>query len=245
MAKDDDESKRNSDGLTEEERTTLEELERESDALVEQGYDIQVEEGESNALAEGIQVVDSLDQKKDTPGGLSESIMRKYVERGQGLIRDAGSQTLDPATRRKVAPILGRDPGDVRIHTGEKAQQVADALGARAFALGSSDVYFGKGEYTPNTAEGLGVLVHELTHTMDAQVGAALSSSADTAEYSEAEARAEAKEADAVRAAMEGGPEAAAAETQSIDSGRLAKAVVEELNKGDGKLSRRTGRSGL
>ena len=246
MAKDEkDPGKRNPDGMTDEERKTLEELEREAQLLADEGYDIQVEEGTDASLAQGVQVVDALDQKKDTPGGLSESIMRKYVERGQGLIRDTGSQTLDPSTRRRVAPILGGDPGDVRIHTGEKAQQVADALGARAFALGSSDVYFGKGEYTPNTAEGLGVLVHELTHTMDNQVGAALSSNVDGAESSEAEARAEAKEAEAMRSAREGAEEAESAGAESVDHGRLAKAVVDEMNRADAKIGRRSGRSGL
>lgn len=53
---------------------------------------------------------------------------------------------------------------EVRIHRGLKAQEAADALGARAFAIGDADIYFGRGEFDPSSRSGRAVLAHELAH---------------------------------------------------------------------------------
>lgn len=55
--------------------------------------------------------------------------------------------------------------GPVRIHTDERAQRSAAQLGARAFTIGA-DVYFGRDEYRPHTAEGRELLAHELAHVI-------------------------------------------------------------------------------
>ena len=234
---------REEDGLTDEERKTLEELEREAKALADQGYAIDVTD-DDDPVGRGVQIVEALDQKKDTPGGLSETITKKYVDQGHGLMRDSVTTHLDPSLRRRITPILGGDPGDVRIHTGEKAQKAADALGARAFAMGSSDVYFGRGEYAPNTAEGLGVLVHELTHTMDDNVGAALSQSGADAAGSDAEVKAEAKEAEAMQS-VQGGGESDSGSAPALDPNPriLAEEVFKVMKANERKVSSRTGGS--
>jgi hypothetical protein len=232
---------REEDGLTDEERKTLEELEREAKALEAQGYSIDVT-NEDDPVGRGVQIVGAMDDQKDTPGGLSQAIIKKYADQGRGLMRDNVSTNLDPSVRRRVAPILGGDPGDVRIHTGEKAQKAADALGARAFAMGSSDIYFGRGEYAPHTAEGMGVLVHELTHTMDEDVGAALS--AGDAAGSPAEAKAEAKEVEAMQSVQGGGEaDSGSAPSQKPDLRILAEEVVKVMKANERKVSKRTGGS--
>ena len=53
---------------------------------------------------------------------------------------------------------------DIRVHRGAKAQAAADALDARAFAVGDTDVFFGAGQYDPATAEGRAVIAHEVAH---------------------------------------------------------------------------------
>jgi hypothetical protein len=70
---------------------------------------------------------------------------------------------LTPALRGFFEPRFGRDLGDVRIHTGGRAADVASALQARAFTYGR-DIVFGAGEYAPGTLEGRRVLAHELAH---------------------------------------------------------------------------------
>ncbi|KAB2930950.1 MAG: DUF4157 domain-containing protein, partial [Leptonema illini] len=58
----------------------------------------------------------------------------------------------------------------VRVHTGAAAEEAADSIGAKAFAKGS-DIVFAKGEYNPNTAEGRGLIGHELAHVAQNATG--------------------------------------------------------------------------
>jgi hypothetical protein len=59
--------------------------------------------------------------------------------------------------------VLGYDFSRVRIHTDERAAEVAGILGARAFAY-RDDVWFGRNEFAPHTDAGLRLLSHELVH---------------------------------------------------------------------------------
>lgn len=77
-----------------------------------------------------------------------------------------GGTALDAPVRSTMEAGLGRDLGDVRVHTGAAAGKLARSLGASAFASGN-DVYFGAGEYAPDTAAGSHLLAHELAHTVD------------------------------------------------------------------------------
>ncbi|KAB2929277.1 MAG: DUF4157 domain-containing protein [Leptonema illini] len=64
----------------------------------------------------------------------------------------------------------GHDFSRVRVHTGAAAEEAADSIGAKAFAKGS-DIVFAKGEYNPNTAEGRGLIGHELAHVAQNATG--------------------------------------------------------------------------
>ena len=150
----------------------------------------------------GYKAVTRAEREKDNVGGISDSIANKYLQLGREMLNDSASTTLDQNMRAQVAEVIGQDPGNVRIHTGDMANKAAEALGAEAFALGDSDVYFGKGVYAPHTAEGLGLLVHELTHTRDNLVGAAFSTGDSQAGYSAGEMRAEINQAVAQEAAQ-------------------------------------------
>lgn len=70
---------------------------------------------------------------------------------------------LPPALRQFFEPRLGCDFGRVRVHSDGAAAQAADALGARAFTVGS-DIFFGAHQYAPATRVGRGLLAHELAH---------------------------------------------------------------------------------
>lgn len=60
---------------------------------------------------------------------------------------------------------FGHDFSDVRIHTGQKAADLANDLNARAFTIGN-DVVFGSGEFTPTSQDGRTLIAHELTHVI-------------------------------------------------------------------------------
>jgi Domain of unknown function (DUF4157) len=74
-------------------------------------------------------------------------------------------QTLDGQTRAILEPKFGHSFGDVRVFADGEADRLARDYEARAFTVGQ-DVYFRDGEYDPNSPGGLGLLAHELTHTI-------------------------------------------------------------------------------
>lgn len=83
-------------------------------------------------------------------------------------------QPLPPAERGFFESRLPVPLSPVRLHTDPASAQLAGALGARAFTVGS-DVFFGAGEYRPATPEGRHLLAHELAHVhQQAGGGAAL-----------------------------------------------------------------------
>ncbi len=67
---------------------------------------------------------------------------------------------------------FGHDFSHVRIHTDGRAAELAEAIQARAFAVGR-DVVFGAGEFEPETSRGQELLAHELAHVVQQERGAA------------------------------------------------------------------------
>lgn len=83
-----------------------------------------------------------------------------------GFAAAGGSGTpLPPQVRAFMEPRFGTRFGHVRIHTGQPAAQMSAQLQARAFTVGSH-IFFGKGQYRPDTPDGLELIAHELTHTI-------------------------------------------------------------------------------
>lgn len=76
--------------------------------------------------------------------------------RGRPLPRDV---------RSFFEPRFDCDFGEVRVHTGPRADDLSRSLGARAFTYGR-DVFFASGEYRPTSRDGRRLLAHELTRTI-------------------------------------------------------------------------------
>jgi Domain of unknown function (DUF4157) len=72
---------------------------------------------------------------------------------------------LSHEVRRFFEPRMQSDFSGVRVHTDSEAARLNRALDARAFATGR-DIYFGAGEFRPDTVEGRRLLAHELTHVV-------------------------------------------------------------------------------
>lgn len=74
-------------------------------------------------------------------------------------------QPLPPDVRQYMEPRFNADFTGVRIHTDGRAVMLNRQLGARAFTVGNQ-IFFGNGQYQPNSTAGRELLAHELTHTI-------------------------------------------------------------------------------
>jgi hypothetical protein len=99
--------------------------------------------------------------------GFSDAISGVVARAAKG-----SGQALPGELRGTFEESLGTDLGGVRIHTGPDAAAAAQALDARAYAVGQ-DVYMGAGEYDPSTTDGQFLIAHEVAHTVQ-QRGASL-----------------------------------------------------------------------
>ncbi len=119
------------------------------------------EERESKAGATTSEAVGELKAKAEP--GRTPQVPEGFQERFQSV--QGGGRTLSPSERSFFEPRFARDFGNVRLHTGHEAAELARSVQARAFTLGSS-VVFGPGQYTPDTEGGRKLLAHELTHVV-------------------------------------------------------------------------------
>ena len=176
---------------------------------------------------------------------LGAEVEGRYLEIGRQLLADQVPQRLDVETRVRMKRTIGVDPEGARIHVGEHAQEAAEAMGARAFTLGGSDIYFGRGHFQPNTPEGQALLAHELTHVLEAklQPGFSLATDQALAGVREGEEGAGAAEKRALAAAASEGV-AAAEPAQSLspsDKVKLVDKVVSILRRSQKRGRQRRG----
>jgi hypothetical protein len=76
-----------------------------------------------------------------------------------------------PATvRARLEPVLRADLSQVRLHTDYDADDLTQALDADAFTVGN-EIFFGRGQFDPNSLVGLQLLIHELTHVLQQNAG--------------------------------------------------------------------------
>lgn len=72
--------------------------------------------------------------------------------------------SLSADVRTRLEEGFGGSLADVRIHHDAESADLNRAVSARAFTAGK-DIFFGQGEYRPDTPEGERVLAHEIAHT--------------------------------------------------------------------------------
>ncbi|WP_363495349.1 eCIS core domain-containing protein [Burkholderia sp. LMU1-1-1.1] len=80
-------------------------------------------------------------------------------------VQTGGGAPLSAGVRNFMEPRFGADFSKVRVHTGAAAATQSARLNANAFALGQN-IYFGAGQYQPDTPTGKALIAHELTHTI-------------------------------------------------------------------------------
>jgi hypothetical protein len=99
-------------------------------------------------------------QRRERPGVQAETVPPVV---GQAL-RDPG-RPLDRGPRAFFESRFSSDFSQVRVHTGDRASESAEAVGALAYTVGN-DLVFGRGQYQPGTDTGRRLLAHELTHSV-------------------------------------------------------------------------------
>ena len=114
-------------------------------------------------------------QRKCADCEKEEAVQRKTVGNTEGVASSdlssrlsaskGGGQPLPADTRTSMESAMGADFSNVRVHTGGEAVQMSQDINAQAFTHGS-DVYFNKGKFNPSNTEGVHLLAHELTHTV-------------------------------------------------------------------------------
>ena len=94
------------------------------------------------------------------PDGRAHPDVEQTIARTRG-----GGGNLDAGVANRMGPKLGDDLSDVRVHTDDTADNLANSVSAKAFTTGS-DIYFAKGEYSPGSGSGDKLLAHELSHVV-------------------------------------------------------------------------------
>ncbi|MCP4132406.1 MAG: DUF4157 domain-containing protein [bacterium] len=100
-------------------------------------------------------------QAKGSPEGTT---VTPEFESGLSSIKGTGS-SLNGTIRRYYEQRLNTYLGDVRVHTGNKADHLARSIDASAFTTGH-DIVFAARQFNPETREGKKLLGHELTHVL-------------------------------------------------------------------------------
>jgi hypothetical protein len=80
------------------------------------------------------------------------------------VLRSSG-QPLDASTRGLMEPRFRHDFSHVRVHTGGRAAESAQAVNALAYTV-NEHIVFQEGQYNPASLPGQQLLAHELTHVL-------------------------------------------------------------------------------
>jgi hypothetical protein len=143
---------------------------------------------------------------------------------------EAGGQALARPWRQRVEPLFGTGFDQVRIHDDAASHAAARDLQAHAFTVGQH-VHFGAGRYAPHTRDGLHLLAHELTHTVQQRGTAATAAASSMIDGPDAPLEREADaRADAIIASR---PAPVRAGTASGPAARLQRAAGDDVSLDD------------
>jgi hypothetical protein len=77
---------------------------------------------------------------------------------------------LESSARAFMEQRFGHDFSRVRVHADESSAESASSIQARAYTTGGH-IVFGRGEYSPHTPSGRGLIAHELAHVVQQAAG--------------------------------------------------------------------------
>jgi hypothetical protein len=88
----------------------------------------------------------------------------------KSLLNKGGGSPLPGTVQKKMEGSFGQDFSDVRVHTGQEAEDSAKSVSAKAYTVGD-DIVFGKDSPSMESSEGEHTLAHELTHVVQQRSG--------------------------------------------------------------------------
>ena len=83
----------------------------------------------------------------------------------------SAGEPLAPTTRNFFESRFGTSLNGVRIHTGDESARLNTDVFAQAFTIGN-DIFFGAGQYQPDTNSGRHLIAHELAHVLQQSTNA-------------------------------------------------------------------------
>jgi len=98
-------------------------------------------------------------------GGEVDPQVARSIEAQRG-----GGQPLAKGVVGSMGRVFDTDFSPVRVHTGANAEGLNRSLNAKAFTTGN-DIFFGKGQYNPQSTSGQELIAHELTHVVQQNGG--------------------------------------------------------------------------
>ena len=101
---------------------------------------------------------DAIGQAPSMPGPDAEAALGAAATAG-------GGHGLPADLRAELEAALGVDLSGVRLHADGASAEAAQAIRARAYAVGD-DIFFAAGAYEPNAADGKRLIAHEVAHTV-------------------------------------------------------------------------------
>ncbi|MCP4134812.1 MAG: DUF4157 domain-containing protein, partial [bacterium] len=147
--------------------------EKEADAVADKIVNM------TDAQVQSKQSDESLVQAKGSPSGME---VPSGFESGLSSIKGTGSQ-LNKDVRGYYESRLNTYLGDVRVHTGNRADKLARSINAEAFTTGH-DIVFAARNFDPATQKGKKLLGHELTHVLQQKKGGVQRKEAENPTYS-------------------------------------------------------------
>lgn len=133
-------------------------VQRESSEEDEMVMESSLDEEEEKVMEKSISSLQRDSVEDETPDVPSDTESTIESMRGSG-------QAMPDDTRDFMESRFGQDFSNVNIHTGSESDSLNRQLNARAFTTGG-DIFFGQGEYSPNSSGGRELLAHELTHVV-------------------------------------------------------------------------------
>ena len=122
------------------------------------------DEREADAVADAV-IGGGKIARKISGGGTSTGIAVPRQMESRLLQSQGGGQPMPTGLQSTMEKGFGQAFPQVRLHTDADAAALSDSIGARAFTLGS-DIYFNRGQFAPETADGQRLVAHELTHVV-------------------------------------------------------------------------------
>ena len=119
------------------------------------------DEQEADAAANDIVSGGKIRRKISNGGGSGISVSPQVESRIAQL--QGGGHAMPAGLRNMMENGFGRNFSQVRLHTDSQAADMSSSISARAFTHGN-DIYFNRGQFSPNTSEGQRLVAHELTH---------------------------------------------------------------------------------